>query len=170
MSAIGSGDGVCEAYACSHNTLVDQEVDQDLDTIANLVVRLRSEAQQKHGASKITDLEALDKVLRALAEHFNALSPFEKKPYYDLFAVFQETDLMHIDPLGDDRTLYYNGEKMPKGEWEAMINSLFMQYTDGTWYKGKQLEDFLKALKPYGMHFDPPECKGIDPTSSRTSP
>ena len=158
MSEIGSVESSSGIFECLNTPSEDFEVKQDLDKIANLVVCLRTEAQQTGGKSKITDLESMDQTLRALAKHFNSLSPNQKQPYYDLLSFFQQADLVNVaPPFGDNRRLCYNGESMPKEEWEQLINSLFEQDSDGNWLKGPQLKALLVALKPYGDSFNPPE-------------
>ena len=147
-----------------------KQVNKDLDIVANEVVRLRSEAQQTGGGSALTDLKAMDGVLRDLARSFNALFLKEQTPYLPVLEALQKADLCnyHQKSTGGNYTLNYNGQTLPDYEWEGMINSLFLICTDGSWYKGQQLHDLLVALKPYGEHFSPDQCTQKHPISSET--
>ena len=154
MSNIDAIDQNSGIYDLLNQPIGTDEVDKDLDGIANEVVRLRSEAQQTGGSSAVIDLKAMDRLLRDFGARFNALSLNEQMQYLPVLKALQEADLCNYGQKSSSSRyiLNYNGENMPQGEWEAMINSLFKICTDGSWYKGKQLQDLLVSLKPYGAH------------------
>lgn len=170
MSNIDAIDQDSGIYDLLNQPIGTDDVDKDLDGIANEVVRLRSEAEQTGGGSAVIDLKAMDGLLRDLSIRFNALFLNEQMQYLPVLEALQEADLCNYyqKSSSGSYTLNYNGENMPQSEWEAMINSLFKICTDGSWYKGQQLHDLLVALKPYGEHFSPDQCTQEHPIPAET--
>ena len=137
-------------YDPNDHSSTKNKVENDLDRIADEIARLM-EQSKTHGGALPEDLDKMEKALKDLETDFNNLSPKDQAKYTNVLDALQECGLVNYHQEGEGYILQYNGDNKSKDEQWDMIFTPFKR-TQGDWYEWPQLDDLVKAQKPYGAH------------------